>query len=309
LGKALEDRGLYADSFAQYRSGNELRHGQLGYEAKETSDRVNRAISVFDSTFYSRRQNYGCQAADPIFVVGLPRSGSTLIEQVLASHSEVEGTMELPDIVALANELGGRKKRGDASRYPELLTELEPSRFIELGEEYLRRTRVQRKTAKPYFIDKMPNNFFHVGLIHLILPNAKIIDARRHPMATCFSAYKQHFARGQGFSYDLADLGAYYLDYVRMMEHFDTVLPDRIHRVHYEDMVQDSEATVRRLLDHCGLAFEPSCLTFWLNDRSVRTASAEQVRQPIFTEGLDQWRHFEPWLDELKLALGDRLNG
>jgi hypothetical protein len=213
--------------------------------------------------------------------------------------------MELPDLVALANQLGGRKKRGDPNRYPELLTELDPSRFIELGEEYLRRIRVQRKTAKPYFIDKMPNNFFHVGLIHMILPNAKIIDARRHAMATCFSAYKQHFARGQGFSYDLTDLGRYYADYVRLMAHFDTVLPGRIHRVHYEDMVKDSESTIRRLLDYCGLPFEPACLTFWLNNRSVRTASAEQVRQPIFTDGLDQWRHYEPWLDELKAALGE----
>ncbi len=305
MGKALEDQGLFADSFTHYRLGNELRHGQMGYEARETTERVDRTIAVFESRFFSKRPNYGCQSTDPIFVVGLPRSGSTLIEQVLSSHSQVEGTMELPDLVALANQLGGRKKRGDPNRYPELLTELDPSRFIELGEEYLRRIRVQRKTAKPYFIDKMPNNFFHVGLIHMILPNAKIIDARRHAMATCFSAYKQHFARGQGFSYDLTDLGRYYADYVRLMAHFDTVLPGRIHRVHYEDMVKDSESTIRRLLDYCGLPFEPACLTFWLNNRSVRTASAEQVRQPIFTDGLDQWRHYEPWLDKLKAALGE----
>jgi tetratricopeptide (TPR) repeat protein len=303
LGKALEDRSLFADSFTQYRLGNELRRAQIGYEAKETSERVDRAIAVFDSAYFSSRPNYGYQASDPIFVIGLPRSGSTLIEQVLASHSEVEGTMELPDLVALANQLGGRKKRGDSNRYPELLTELDPSRFIELGEDYLRRVRVQRKTTKPYFIDKMPNNFFHVGLIHMILPNAKIIDARRHPMATCFSAYKQHFARGQGFSYDLADLGKYYSDYVRLMTHFDDALPARIHRVDYEDMVNDSERTIRRLLDYCGLSFEPACLTFWLNNRSVRTASADQVRRPIFTDGLDQWRHYESWLDELKSAL------
>ena len=307
LGKALEDRGLFEESFAHYHAGNDIRGRQLKFEIGEITERVDRAIALFSAGFLAQRPLYGCPAPDPIFVVGLPRSGSTLIEQILASHSEVEGTMELPDLVAMANELGGRRKRGDVSRYPEVLRELSPAQLAELGEEYLRRTRVQRRTLKPYFIDKMPNNFFHVGLIHLILPNARIIDARRHPIATCFSAYKQHFARGQAFSYQLSDLGRYYSDYVRLMDHFDAVLPGRVHRVQYEQMVADSEATIGELLAYCRLPFEPACLTFWLNERSVRTASADQVRQPLFTDGLDQWRNFEPWLDELKVALGGTL--
>ena len=308
LGKALEDAADYADSFNHYRAGNRLRHRQIGYDAEETTQRVDRSIALFDAPFFLRRAGLGSMASDPIFIIGLPRSGSTLIEQVLASHPQVEGTMELPDLVAIANLLGGRKKRGDPSRYPEVLAELEPFRLAELGEEYLGRTRIQRKTDRPRFVDKMPNNFFHIGLIELILPNAKIIDARRHPMATCFSAYKQHFARGQGFSYDLADVGRYYVDYVRLMSHFNSILPGRVHRVDYENMVNDSEHEIRRLLEYCGLAFHPACLTFWRNTRSVRTASAEQVRQPIFTEGLNQWRHFEAWLGPLKLALSDVLN-
>jgi hypothetical protein len=212
--------------------------------------------------------------------------------------------MELPDLPAIARRLGGRYLKSEASAYPEAVANLDAAELAALGEEYLARTRPQRKLGRPFFIDKMPNNFAHVGLIHLILPNAKIIDARRHPLACGFSGFKQHFARGQGFTYDLTDIGRYYADYVELMAHFDAVLPARVHRVIYEQMVADPEAQVRLLLDYCGLDFEPACLKFYENDRAVRTASSEQVRQPIFTEGLDQWRRFEPWLDPLKSALG-----
>src|SRR6185312_7964400 len=202
--------------------------------------------------------------------------------------------MELPDIIAIARRLSGRKARSEASNYPEMLADLSRNELHALGAEYLDRTRIQRKLGRPFFIDKMPNNFAHTGLIHLILPNAKIIDARRHPMGCCFSAYKQHFARGQAFSYDLAEVGRYYADYVALMRHFDEVLPDRVHRVLYEQMVDDPEGEVRRLLDYCGLPFEAKCLQFYQNDRAVRTASSEQVRQPIFREGVDQWQNFAP---------------
>jgi hypothetical protein len=212
--------------------------------------------------------------------------------------------MELPDIISLARRLGGKKRSSDESKYPEVLADLSAGQCRALGEEYLQRTRIQRKTGKPFFIDKMPNNFMHLGLIRLALPNAKIIDARRHPMACCFSGFKQHFARGQNFSYSLEDIGRYYRDYVELMAHFDRVLPGTIHRVVYENMIDDAEAQIRRLLDFCGLSFEPECLLFYENDRVVRTASSQQVRQPIFRAGLDQWRHFEPWLDPLKAALG-----
>jgi predicted Zn-dependent protease len=304
LGKAFEDAKDHAASFEHYREGNLIRHERSGYDADETTSRVDRAIAFFTPELFHDRAGSGIDAADPIFVVGLPRSGSTLIEQILASHSAVEGTMELPDLPSMVKRIGGKRKRGDVSRYPEVLGEMDRAALAGLGQEFLDRTRVQRKTGRPFFTDKMPNNFFHVGLIHLILPNAKIVDARRHPLATCFSGFKQHFARGQLFSYDLADIGRYYSDYVRLMAHFDGILPGRVHRVHYESMVADTENEIRRLLAYCGLDFEESCLRYYENDRSVRTASAEQVRRPIFSDGLDQWRHYEPWLDPLKAALG-----
>ncbi|NJK46727.1 MAG: sulfotransferase, partial [Pleurocapsa sp. SU_196_0] len=220
-------------------------------------------------------------APDPVFVVGLPRAGSTLIEQILSSHSQVEGTMELPDIGQLARELGGRKLRRETSLYPEILAELAPDALRALGERYLAQTRIQRKTAAPFFIDKMPNNFQHIGLIHLALPNARIIDARRHPMACCFSAFKQHFARGQNFSYELGELGRFYVDYVELMHHFDRALPGRVHRVFYEGVVDDLEGEVRRLLQYCNLPFDAACLRFFENERPVRTASAEQVQAAV----------------------------
>ena len=304
LGKALEDAGEAEAAFGHYAEGNRLRRAMLDYDRDEMSEHVRRSEALFTPAFFQGGTGHGTDAADPIFILGMPRAGSTLIEQILASHPLVEGTMELPDLIAIAKRLGGRKSRADATRYPECLAELSAEEARALGEEYLERTRVQRKTDKPFFIDKMPNNWAHVGLIRLILPHAKIVDARRHPLGCCFSNFKQHFARGQAFSYDLTDLGLYYADYVRLLRHFDAVLPGRVHRVLYEQMIEDPEGEVRRLLDALGLPFDAACLRFWENERAVRTASSEQVRRPINREGLDQWRPFEAWLGPLKDALG-----
>jgi tetratricopeptide (TPR) repeat protein len=308
LGKALEDAGQYEASFGHYARGNALRREFISYDAQENARHVQRSKALFTPEFFADRRGSGCQAADPIFIVGLPRSGSTLLEQILASHPLVEGTQELPDVVALARELGEKKNRTDASKYPEALARLGSEELRALGERYLRQTRVQRKTGAPFFIDKMPNNWAHVGLIHLMLPNAKIIDARRHPLACCLSGYKQHFARGQHFTYSLEDIGNYYRDYVELMAHMDAVLPGRVHRVIYEEMVEDVESEVRRVLAYCGLPFDERCLRFYENERAVRTASSEQVRRPIYREGLDHWRRYEPWLEPLKNALGPVLS-
>jgi len=307
LGKALEDAGEHATAFEHYAAGNRLHRATLPYRAEETTALVERSRALFTPQFLEPRRDSGCPAGDPIFVVGLPRSGSTLIEQVLASHPAVEGTMELPDLLAIVRDLGGGRRRSEPSRYPEVLAELEPSALRDLGERYLERTRIQRKTDRPFFIDKMPNNWAHVGLIQMILPNARIVDARRHPLSCCFSAFKQHFARGQGFTYDLDDLGRYYRDYVDLMAHFDAVLPGRVHRVHYERMVEDTEGEVRRLLVYCGLDYDERCLRFYENERAVRTASSEQVRSPIYRHGVDHWRNYEPWLEPLRQALGPAL--
>jgi tetratricopeptide (TPR) repeat protein len=308
LGKACEDLGEYEKSFRHYAEGNRLRHPMVRYRREDTAEQVDRAKALYDEAYFADRRGQGCPAPDPIFVVGLPRSGSTLIEQILSSHSMVEGTMELPDIETIARDLGGRGKRGAESSYPEVLATLEPDELARLGERYLEQTRVQRKSAAPHFIDKMPNNWLHVGMIASILPNARVIDARRHPMSCCFSAWKQHFARGQRFSYDLEDVGLYYRAYMDLMTHFDRVLPGRVHRVIYERMVEDTEAEVRRLLDHCGLPFEERCLRFYENDRAVRTASSEQVRRPIYRDALEQWTHYRPWLGPLERALGDAVD-
>jgi tetratricopeptide (TPR) repeat protein len=308
LGKALEDAGEHAAAFEHYAEGNRLRRATLPYRAAETTALVERSIALFTRQFFESRRGTGSPASDPIFVVGLPRSGSTLIEQVLASHPAVEGTMELPDLLAIVRDLGGERRRSEPSRYPEVLAGLDPAALRALGERYLERTRIQRKTDRPFFIDKMPNNWAHVGLIQLILPNARIVDARRHPLSCCFSAFKQHFARGQGFTYDLDDLGRYYRDYVALMAHFDAVLPGRVHRVHYEHMVEDTEGEVRRLLAWCGLDYDERCLRFYENERAVRTASSEQVRSPIYRHGVDHWRNYEPWLEPLRQALGPALN-
>lgn len=308
VGKALEDEGRWKASFDHYAKGNALRREALAYDAEETSTHVLRSKARFTTGFLTERAASGCPAPDPIFIVGLPRSGSTLIEQILSSHSQVEGTQELPDIMAMAKKLGGRAKKSSSGVYPAVLGELSPGELNALGEEYLDRAGVHRKLGRPFFIDKMPNNWTHVGLIHLILPNAKIIDARRHPLGCGFSGFKQHFARGQGFTYDLTDIGRYYADYVSLMAHFDAVLPGRVHRVIYEQMVGDPEAETRALLAHCGLPFEDACLRFYENDRAVRTASSEQVRQPIFTDAADHWRNYDPWLGPLKAALGPVLD-
>jgi tetratricopeptide (TPR) repeat protein len=308
MGKALEDAGAYAESFECYSRGNELRAAGIQYSAEQVSGRLRRSKSVLTHEFFAERAGFGAPDADPIFIVGLPRAGSTLLEQILASHSAVEGTMELPDVISLARTLAAQSTEDEESRYPAMLAELSAEDARALGEQYLSKTRIQRRTSARFFIDKMPNNFAHLGLIQLMLPNAKIIDARRHPLGCCFSAFKQHFARGQHFSYSLDDLGRYYRDYVELMAHYDAVLPGRIHRVIYEQLVENTEAEIRRLLQYCGLPFEDGCLRFYEKERTVRTASSEQVRQPIFRDAVEHWRHYEPWLGPLKSALGPVLD-
>jgi tetratricopeptide (TPR) repeat protein len=304
LGKALEDRGQAAESFRHYAEGNRLRRAMIDYRPDATTRHVERCIALFTADFFEARRGQGCPAPDPIFILGMPRAGSTLIEQILASHPEIEGTMELPDIPAIARRLGGEGRAIADSAYPDCLAGLDADTLRGLGEEYLERTRIHRKTDRPLFIDKMPNNWAHVGLIRLILPGARIIDARRHPLACGFSNFKQHFARGQAFSYDLGELGHYYRDYVELMDHFDRVQPGAVHRVLHEALVEDPEGEVRALLDYLGLPFASECLRFYETERAVRTASSEQVRRPISREGVDQWKSYDPWLGPLREALG-----
>ncbi len=308
LGKAYEDAGAYAPSFEQYAKGNALHRALNPYDAGLNSARCQRLKASFSRKLFRRHEGSGCDAPDPIFIVGMPRSGSTLLEQILASHSAVEGTTELPELISMAKDLREQASTDEIAVYAEVLASKSAAELCELGEKYIERTRVHRKTDKRYFIDKMPNNFLHVGMIQLVLPKARIIDARRHPLSCCFSNFKQHYARGQNFSYSLTDMGSFYRDYVELMAHFDSVLPGRLHRVIYERTVEDTEAEVRRVLDYCGLPFEPACLRFFENERPVRTASSEQVRQPIYREGVEQWRNYEDWLDPLKAALGPVLD-
>lgn len=308
LGKALEDGGDFAGAFEHYDRGNVLHRSKNPYDPDQNTERARHLESVFTREFFEARAGSGSPDASPIFIVGMPRSGSTLLEQMLASHSAVEGTTELPEMITMARELRALGGGDDLGSYADVLAKMGPDALRSLGETYLERTRVHRKTNQPHFIDKMPNNFVYAALIQLALPNAKIIDARRHPMACCFSNFKQHYARGQRFAYGLGDMGRYYRDYVDLMAHFDDVLPGRIHRVFYERIVEDTEAELRRVLDYCGLPFEAECLRFFENDRPVRTASSEQVRQPIYRDGVDQWRHFEPWLGPLAEALGPALS-
>jgi len=305
LGKALEDAASYEESFTHYAAGNALRRSQHGYDAQENSRFVRRSKQLLTREFFAARAGAGARARDPIFIVGMPRAGSTLIEQILGSHPLVEGTMELPQLPKLARELAGPGQ--EEGTFLRRLAALTREELRALGERYLAETRIMRKTDAPFFIDKMPNNCMYVGLIHLILPNAVIIDARRHPVGCCFSCFKQHFARGQWFSYGLEDLGRYYRDYVELMEHFDEALPGRVARVFYETLIEDTDAEVRRVLEHCGLPFESACLRFYENDRAVRTASSEQVRRPIFRDAVEHWRHYEPWLGPLAQSLGDVL--
>jgi tetratricopeptide (TPR) repeat protein len=303
LAKALEDRGEYQQSFHFYERGNALKKQETRYDRASFERTARRQTEVCTREFFASRQGVGCPQPDPIFIVGLPRAGSTLIEQILASHSAVEGTKELAEIPRLVHQLNGRESQETQPRYPGVLATLDAGQLRQLGEQFIADTRIYRSTGRPCFIDKMPNNFRHIGLIHLILPNAKIIDARREPMACCFSNFKQLFANGQEFTYSLEDIGRYYRTYVELMQHWDEVLPGKVLRMQHEDVVEDLEGSVRRLLAHCGLEFEPGCLEFWKTERNVRTASSEQVRRPIFKEGLDQWRNFEPWLTPLKEAL------
>lgn len=307
LGKALEDKGQFDDAFVWYRRGNAIRRRLVRYDADKNHDEHQGMKVFFTPQILSAHKNAGCQRPDPIFIVGLPRAGSTLLEQILASHSQVEGTQELPDIISIARRLNNRDSSDAPAHYPQILTQLSDKALRTLGEEYLEHTQVHR-SGTPFFIDKMPNNFAHIGLISMILPNAKIIDARRHPMACCFSGYKQLFAKGQNFTYNMTDIGRYYADYVELMAHWDAVLPGKVLRVQYEDMVTDTATQIRRLLDHCDLPFEAGCLKFYENKRAVKTASSEQVRQPIYTSGLDQWKNFEAHLEPLKTALGDKIH-
>jgi len=308
LGKALEDQKNYADSWLYYESGNALKHAEVGYLPRlaEVHDRLSKQVCTRE--FFETRRGWGVADADPIFILGLTRSGSTLIEQILASHSEVEGTQELPDIQRIVTALRGREADPENPRYPGVLAELAPEDCREFGERFMADTRIYRQTQRPFFIDKLPDNFRDIGLIHLMLPNAKIIDARRAPMACCFGNFKQLFAGGQEFSYSIGDLAHYYRNYLELMRHWTGALPGRILTLHHEDMVENLEGNVRRILDFCGLRFEPACLKFHKTERNVRTASSEQVRQPISREGVDQWRNYEPWLGPLKEGLGDALS-
>jgi tetratricopeptide (TPR) repeat protein len=307
LGKALEDHGQYEDSFVYYERGNRLKREEVGYDWRRITAEIDRQIAHCTPALFSEKAGFGHPARDPVFILGLPRAGSTLLEQILASHSQVEGTMELPNILALAHKLGGRRRIDEEPEYPANLAELTAEECAEFGAAFIKDTMIHRKEGTPFFIDKMPNNFRHIGLIHMILPNAKIIDARRSAMGCCFSGFKQLFAEGQEFTYGLEEIGHYYSDYVRLMDHWDRVLPGKILRVRYEDVVSDLETQVRRLLDFCGLPFEEACLNFHQTERAVRTASSEQVRQPIFKSGVDQWENFSPYLDPLRAILGPEL--
>ncbi len=305
LGKAYEDAGDAARAFAHYDKGNRLRRTLIRYDADQLSAEAGAAAATFTPPFIASMGEGGCLAEDPIFIVGLPRSGSTLVEQILSSHSAIEGTMELSEMMTIAARLQSRVDEGEFADFESMVRSLGPADRTRIGEEYIERTRVHRKTDRPRFTDKMPNNWQHVGLIRLILPNAKIVDARRHPMSCCFSGWKQHFARGQTFTYDLTEIGRYYRDYVRLMAHYDAAAPGAVHRVIYERMVADQEGETRALLGYLGLPFEESCLEFHRNTRAVRTASSEQVRQPIYTDAVEHWKSFAPWLGPLEAALGD----
>jgi tetratricopeptide (TPR) repeat protein len=305
LGKALEDAGEFAGSFEHYARGNALRRAALTYDPGRSTALVRRTRAICTPAFFAARTGWGCPSADPIFIVGLPRSGSTLIEQILASHSQVEATRELPDVTGFALELGSRNEPGTAPSYPEVLAQLTEAQVAAFGERYLAQTRPHRALGRRHFIDKMPTNFTHIGFIHLMFPRARIIDARRAPLPCCFANFKQHFQQGAWFSYSLTELGRFYRDYIELMAHFDAVLPGRVHRVSYESLVTDLPGEVRRLLKYCSLPFEPQCLRFHETRRAVQSASSEQVRQPLYADALDQWRNYEPWLGPLKKALGE----
>lgn len=297
LGKAYEDASDYAQSFAFYEEGNTLKRRQTRYDADAISAEMEKQIEYCTPELFETQSGHGHPAPDPIFILGLPRAGSTLLEQILASHSQVDGTLELPNILALAHRLRGRK--AGESLYPKILHDLAPDQLAKMGADFIENTQIHRQGA-PFFIDKMPNNFRHIGLIKLILPNAKIIDARRDPMDCCFSGFKQLFAEGQEFTYGLEEVGRYYADYVRLMEHWDSVLPGAVLRVQHEDVLDDLEGQVKRMLDYLELPFEQACVDFHKTKRAVRTASSEQVRRPINRDGVAAWKPFEQWLEPLK---------
>ena len=307
-GKAFEDRQAYSEAFQAYEQGNALQQAHNGFDISKIEQQVTEQIKYCTPVLFSQRSNLGLMVADPIFIVGLPRAGSTLLEQILASHSQVDGTMELHNILGLAARLRGQNQQSQPnttqqeSRYPKNLSEINQEYFTRFGQQFIDETRIYREDAA-FFIDKMPNNFMHIGLIKLILPNAKIIDARRGPMACCFSGFKQLFAEGQDFTYSLEDIGRYYQAYLKLMAHWDTVLPGFVLRVHHEDVVDNLEQQVRKILDFCGLPFEQSCLDFHKTKRNIKTPSSEQVRQPIYKSATEQWRHFEQHLEPLKKVL------
>jgi len=307
LGRALEDAADFANSFAHYARGNELRRAVTRHDRDRLTRFAQRTRELYTAEFFAARTGWGCPSPAPIFIVGLPRAGSTLLEQILASHAQVEGTRELTNVLAFAAELGarGNDDPGKPPAYPQSVARLGRAELAALGERYLEETRVQRRLGRPRFVDKLGSNFLHLGLIHLMLPNARIIDARRSALACCFANFKQHFAIGFSVTNSLEDLGHCYREYLSLMAHFDTVLPGRIHRVRYENVIEDLEGEVRRLLDYCGLPFEEQCLRFHETRRTVQTVSSEQVRRPLYAEAVEQWRNFEPWLGPLKEALGD----
>ncbi len=307
LGKAFEDERDYARSFESYAQGNTLKRQLSNYDPDKMSEELMAQRRYFNREVLNSRASAGCLATDPVFIVGLPRAGSTLLEQILSSHSQVDGTLELPNILSAAQKLRRQGRDSDGKPYPQLLQDFSDEQLKSMGRQYIDDTRIHRQTA-PFFIDKMPNNFRHIGLIKLILPNAKIIDARRHPMACCFSGFKQLFAEGQEFSYDLIDIGRYYNDYVELMAHWDVVSPNSILRVQYEEVVADLKPQVTRILEFCGLPFEDACLNFFNTERAVRTASSEQVRQPIYDSGVEQWTHFKPFLTALEQTLKPSLD-
>jgi len=300
LGKAFEDMGSYDESFEYYKRGNDLNRGRTTYDPKAIEALSERLKLFFTADRFNKYKGSGDNSNSPIFIVGLPRSGSTLIEQILASHSKIEGTMELPNIMNIARKLGNSTK--DRTAYPEVIDTLQGIDLTDLGKSFINETQFLR-TGKQHFIDKMPNNFSHIGLIKLILPNAKIIDARRNPMDTCFSCFKQLFARGQVFTYDLSEIARYYVNYVNLMDHWDKVLPGYVYRVQHEDLINDQEGVTRDLIDFCEVDFESSTLEFYKTKRAVKTASSEQVREPINTKGLNQWKNYETHLKDLKFHL------
>lgn len=308
LGKAFADLGRYAESFDAYARANAARRMHSLYDPAVTAAQVASSKALFTPEFFRARAGSGSTAQGPIFVVGMQRSGTTLLEQILASHSQIEGAGELPNLRFIARRLEDTIGRRAGLNYPAVLGDVDPSEFRQLGEEYLRTSLPRRPLGRPFFVDKDPFNYWHIGLMALALPNAKIIDMRRHPIGCCFSNFTTIFLHGLTHTYRLADLGAFYAGYVEMMAHYDRVLPGHVHRVFYEDLIGDPEREIRRVLDHVGLPFEESCLQFHDNRRPVNSASSEQVRRPIYDEALDHWRHYEPWLGPLKTALGPTLD-